>query len=78
MKEKTSITLSPELLTQIDHMAGTKKSRSAFIEDAMWQFIHNKKKAERRAHDLAILTRYASELNRQAEDGLEEQAPEQG
>ena len=32
MKEKTSITLSKEVLTGIDRIAGSKQSRSAFIE----------------------------------------------
>ena len=32
MKEKTSITLSQEVLKSIDRIAGSKQSRSAFIE----------------------------------------------
>jgi metal-responsive CopG/Arc/MetJ family transcriptional regulator len=31
MKEKTSITISSDLLAEIDHVAGAKLSRSAFI-----------------------------------------------
>jgi len=77
MKEKTSITLSREALTGIDQMAGSKQTRSAFIEEAVRLLLRNRKKAERRAHDLAILSRCAHELNRQAEDGLEDQAPEE-
>jgi metal-responsive CopG/Arc/MetJ family transcriptional regulator len=77
MKEKTSITLSKEVLSGIDHMAGSKQSRSAFIEDVLRQYIRERKKADRRTRDIAILSRYADELNRDAEDGLEDQAPEQ-
>lgn len=77
MKEKTSITLSREVLSGIDRVAGAKRSRSAFIEDILSRYIREQAKAERRARDLAILNRYADELNRDAEDGLDDQAPEE-
>lgn len=77
MKEKTSVTLSPEILLGIDRIAGKNVSRSAFIEDVLRQYLSNRVKAERKARDLAILNRYAGELNRQAEEGLDDQAPEQ-
>jgi metal-responsive CopG/Arc/MetJ family transcriptional regulator len=77
MKEKTSVTLSPEVLTGIDRLAGSKRSRSAFIEDVLRQYLRDKTRAERRARDLAILNKYAKELNVDAEDGLEDQAPEE-
>lgn len=77
MKEKTSVTLSPEILVGIDRLTGSKRSRSAFIEDVLRQYLRERMKAERRARDLAILNRYADELNRDAEDGLEDQAPEE-
>ena len=77
MKEKTSVTLSPDILVGIDRLAGTKRSRSAFIEDVLRQYLRDQVKAERRARDLAILNKYANELNRDAEDGLEDQAPEE-
>jgi metal-responsive CopG/Arc/MetJ family transcriptional regulator len=77
MKEKTSVTLSSEVLVGIDRLSGTKRSRSAFIEDVLRQYLRERVKAERRARDLAILNQYAAELNRDAEDGLEDQAPEE-
>jgi metal-responsive CopG/Arc/MetJ family transcriptional regulator len=77
MKEKTSVTLSSEVLVEIDRLAGRKQSRSAVIEGVLREYLHGQAKAERRARDLAILNRYAAELNRDAEDGLDEQAPEQ-
>lgn len=77
MKEKTSVTLSPEVLVGIDRLAGNKRSRSAFIEDVLRQYLRERAKAERRVKDLAILNRYADELNQDAEDGLDDQAPEQ-
>lgn len=77
MKEKTSVTLSSEILVGIDKLAGAKRSRSAVIEDILRRHIRERAKEERRTRDLAILNRYADELNRDAEDGLEDQAPEQ-
>lgn len=77
MKEKTSVTLSPEILVGIDRLAGSRRSRSAFIENVLRQYLRDRVRSERRAHDLAILNRYADELNRDAEGGLDEQAPEQ-
>jgi len=77
MKEKTSVTLSPEVLTGIDRLAGSRLSRSAFIEKVLRQYLRQRVKAERSARDLAILNKYAHELNVDAEDGLEDQAPEE-
>jgi metal-responsive CopG/Arc/MetJ family transcriptional regulator len=76
MKEKTSVTLSPEVLKGIDRLAGSKQSRSAFIECVLREYLTEQVKAERRARDLAILNKYAKELNEQALDGLEDQALE--
>ena len=76
MKEKTSVTLSPDVLTGIDRLAGSKQSRSAFIDDILRQYLREKIRAERSARDLAILNKYAKELNVDAEDGLEDQASE--
>ncbi|MGC1647213.1 MAG: hypothetical protein WA741_15460 [Candidatus Sulfotelmatobacter sp.] len=77
MKEKTSVTLSPDVLTGIDRLAGSKRSRSALIDDVLRQYLREKIRAERSARDLAILNKYAKELNVDAEDGLEDQAPEE-
>ena len=77
MKEKTSVTLSPEVLTGIDRLAGSKQSRSAFIEDVLRQYLRERVKAVRDARDFEIINRHAKRLNRDAEDGLEDQAPEE-
>lgn len=76
MKEKTSITLSREVLTGIDRIAGSKQSRSAFIETVLQQYLRQRARAQRDARDLEIINRNAERLNRDAEDGLEDQAPE--
>jgi len=75
MKEKTSITLSREVLSGIDRVAGSKQSRSAFIEAVLAQYLRNRARAERGARDLAIINRNAEQLNRDALDGLDYQAP---
>ncbi len=75
MKEKTSITLSKDVLKGIDHMAGSKRSRSAFIEAVLSQYLRERKKAQRDARDLELINRHADELNRDAIEGLEYQAP---
>ena len=76
MKEKTSVTLSPDVLSGIDRLSGSQRSRSAFIENVLRQYIQQQARAERKARDLAILNKFAAELNADAEDGLDGQAPE--
>jgi len=74
MKEKTSITLSPEILTEIDRMSGSKKSRSAFIESVLRQYFKEQARAQIEARDLAALNRAAQELAPEIEDVLRDQA----
>jgi len=75
MKEKTSITLSKEVLTGIDRDAGSKQSRSAYIESVMREHLRQKARRQRDARDVAIINRNAAQLNRDAVDGLDDQAP---
>jgi metal-responsive CopG/Arc/MetJ family transcriptional regulator len=75
MKEKTSITLSRDVLSGIDRLAGSKHSRSAFIERVLSQYLRERKKAERDARDLELINRHADELNRDAMEALQYQAP---
>ncbi len=75
MKEKTSVTLSPEVLAGIDRLAGSRLSRSAFIEGVLRQFLKAEARARRDARETELLNRVADELNREAEEVLEYQAP---
>lgn len=75
MKEKISVTLSKEVLCGIDRLAGSKQSRSAFIESVLAERLRARARAERDARDAEIINRNAKRLNRDAEDGLEYQAP---
>jgi len=70
MKEKTSITLSKEVLTGIDRVAGSKRSRSAVIEAVLAQYLRKRTRAQIEARDLEALNKAADELNAEIEDVL--------
>lgn len=74
MKEKTSITLSRDLMRDIDKLSGSKRSRSAFIEAVLSRYLQERIRAQRDARDLELINRNAEQLNRDATDGLELQA----
>jgi len=75
MKDKTSITLSVEVLKSIDRYIGEYKSRSAFLETAASTFIVQLKRKETEQRDLEIINRHADSLNAEAEDVLTYQVP---
>lgn len=74
MKEKTSVTLSKEVLAAIDRVAGSKKSRSAFIESILAQCLRKRARAQIEARDLELINKAADELNAEVEDVLAYQA----
>ena len=72
MRVRISITISQELLKAVDrHTWQQKKTRSDFIETAVWAFIMRLIRDERNARDLEIINRKADFLNREARDVLE-------
>jgi hypothetical protein len=73
MRVKTSISLSPQIIDEIDEIAGADKNRSRLIEQAIAEFIARHRRGQREARDLEILNRSANELNREMEDILEYQ-----
>ena len=75
MKEKTSVTLSADVLAGIDRLSGSKHSRSAVIDRVLRQYLAARARAKADARDLEILNRAADELNAEAEDVLDYQAP---
>ena len=75
MKKKTSVTLSADVLAGIDRLSGSKHSRSAVIERVLRQYLTARARAKADARDLEILNRAADELNAEAEDVLDYQAP---
>jgi metal-responsive CopG/Arc/MetJ family transcriptional regulator len=76
MKEKTSITLSKEVLTGIDRIAGSKQSRSAFIEAVLAQYLRKRARAQVEARDLELINNSVDDLNAEVEDILRYQDPE--
>jgi metal-responsive CopG/Arc/MetJ family transcriptional regulator len=75
MKEKTSITLSGDILTAIDRLAGSKQSRSAFIERVLRKFLRERARAAVQARDLERINAAAQRLNAEAADVMEYQSP---
>jgi metal-responsive CopG/Arc/MetJ family transcriptional regulator len=74
MKEKTSITLSRDVISQVDKLAGSKESRSAFIERVLRKYMRERKRAALNARDLERINRAADRLNQEAAEVLEYQA----
>ena len=70
MKVKTSVTLSEELIRQIDALSSQYGTRSALIEQAVRDFLAAQVQRTRDAQDLEILNRRAEALNAEAEDVL--------
>ena len=75
MKLKTSITLSSDLLKEIDRNAGSNASRSAFIEAVMREYLKEKVRRAINERDLQILNANADYFNREMEDVLRYQSP---
>jgi metal-responsive CopG/Arc/MetJ family transcriptional regulator len=74
MKEKTSITLSSEVLAKVDHQAGSKVSRSAFIERVLRLYFRERARKKIHARDLERINAAADRLNAEAEDAITYQA----
>jgi metal-responsive CopG/Arc/MetJ family transcriptional regulator len=74
MKEKTSITLSADVLARIDRLAGSSPSRSAFIESVLRGYLLEHERAAVQARDLERINHAADQLNAEAGDVMEYQA----
>ncbi len=75
MREKTSITLSPDVLAGIDRLAGSRLSRSALIEHVLRRYLAEEVRAKRNARELELLNKAADELGEEIADTLDYQAP---
>jgi len=75
MKQKTSITLSSDLLAEVDRNAGSKSSRSAFIEGILREYFKERVRQAIYERDVQILNANADYFNREMEDVLRYQAP---
>jgi metal-responsive CopG/Arc/MetJ family transcriptional regulator len=74
MKSKTSLTLSEDLLASIDKLAGSKVSRSAYIEQILREFLDGRAQARKDAREIAAINRHAAQLNAEMSDALSFQA----
>ena len=70
MRIKTSITLSEELLKEMDQLLGKSGNRSAFVEEALRDYMARKTHQMQEAKDFEILNRHATKLNKEASDVL--------
>ena len=68
MKAKTSITLSTDVLAKVDRLAGSKHSRSSFIESVLRKYLLERAHAALQARDLERINNAADQLNAEAED----------
>ena len=74
MKVKTSITLSKELLQEIDaRIESQRRSRSEFIEEAVRAFLAHADRIALQAREAALLRKHAATLNAEMADVLEYQ-----
>jgi metal-responsive CopG/Arc/MetJ family transcriptional regulator len=71
MKTKTSVTLSPEMLCEIDRAVGERGSRSAFIERVLAKYFRTERRIASDRHDAEIYARMAAEPNPENADLLE-------
>jgi metal-responsive CopG/Arc/MetJ family transcriptional regulator len=74
MKIKTSITLSEELLQEVDaRVEAQRRSRSDFIEEAVRAFLAGADRAALQAREAALLRKHAAALSAEMADVLEYQ-----
>ncbi len=74
MKIKTSITLSKDLLHEIDaRVEAQGRSRSEFIEEAVRAFLAHADRLSLQAREAALLREHAAALNAEMADILEYQ-----
>lgn len=76
MKQKTSITLSSEILAKVDGLAGSKLSRSALIEQVLRRYFRERTRRKVQARDLERINAAADRLNSEAADVLGYQSTE--
>ncbi|MBN1410109.1 MAG: hypothetical protein JW969_04640 [Spirochaetales bacterium] len=70
MKIKTSITISENLIVEIDSFLQDNKNRSQFIEEAIIAYIEKRKRLLRDKKDLVLINNKAKSLNKEASDVL--------
>ncbi|CAN5892011.1 hypothetical protein BH23GEM9_BH23GEM9_02090 [soil metagenome] len=74
MKQKTSVSLSDDLIEKLEHYAGSASSRSAYIERVLRRHFRRRARLEVNERDRRQIDAAADRLNREAADVLEYQA----
>jgi metal-responsive CopG/Arc/MetJ family transcriptional regulator len=74
MKKRISVTLSTDLLLQIDRLVGAPGSRSALVERVLKDHFQKMKAASIDQRDVEFINAYAEEFNAEMEDVLRFQA----
>ena len=75
MKQKTSITLSEDVLRDLARHAGSGESRSAYIERVLRRHFRRRARAAEQARDIQRINAAADRLNAEMTEVLEFQAP---
>ncbi len=73
VKNSNVITLSEDILVQIDKFIDETLSRSEFVERILRKYLIERQAKKRELQDLEIINTHADYLNREAEDVLEYQ-----
>ena len=68
------LTLSEDLIARIDKLAGSKISRSSYIEQILRDFVDGRAQARKDAREIAAINRHAAQLNAEMNDALSFQA----
>ena len=74
MKQKTSVSLSEEVLRKLERFAGSGSSRSSYIERVLRRHFRRRARLELNDEDRRKIDAAADRLNREAADVLEHQA----
>jgi len=64
-------------MEKVDYLAGSKTSRSAFIEHVLRKYFRERTRRARHARDLELINAAADRLNSEAAEVLEYQAAEE-
>jgi Arc/MetJ-type ribon-helix-helix transcriptional regulator len=70
MKSKTSITLSQDVLEDLDRLIGRSGNRSRVIESAVREYIRQHLREARDRRDLELINAHAASLNKETKEAL--------
>jgi len=74
MKKKITVRFSPDLIAEIDRIAGSKASRSVFVEGILREYFKEKTRQAINQRDAEIINANADYFIREMEDVLRYQA----